>query len=348
MKPYSSNGTLKVAKPVGKVFALAIIYTLLLVLITEGVVRLAITANFLVEPGIGTSNADLNIKIPLLDKLVKKTGGVDCIFLGSSMTNDDVDPEVFAQTYAELSGRKITCFNFAIARLNGEIAGGLSRILVERYHPGLLIYGTSARDYSQELGNRVLIEDSWFRYKLGKWNAAGWLKDNSMAFRLYLKFLSDLNPDNREYAIHVRQNTSPYGHFELVKNATSLEGEITIHEKNLQQADFAGVKRLTNLDGPDVRVLVMEIPVHEKFLPVYVNSKTEDYYTLFFDPLTKLLNKRGILFIQTITGSHFTVSDDGWADMKHLNNKGSARFSTWLAGEIWRFEQAGQLTWGVQ
>ncbi len=282
MRPYSSSGTLKVAKPVGKVFALAIIYSLLAVLITEGFVRLAITANLLAEPGIGTSNADLNIKIPLLDNLVKKSGGVDCIFIGSSMTNDDVNPEVFAQTYAELSGRKVTCFNFAIARLNGEIAGWLSRILVERYHPNLLIYGTSARDYSQELGNRALIEDSWFRYKLGKWNVAGWLKDNSMAFRLYLTFLSDLNPDNREYAIQVRQNTSPYGHFELTKIATSLEGEITIHEKNLQQADFAGVKRLTNLDGTDVRVVVMEIPVHESFLPVYVNDKTEDYYTSIF------------------------------------------------------------------
>jgi hypothetical protein len=346
MEHFSSNGTLKVTKPVGNILVLAIFFVLLLVLILEGSSRLAISARLLEEPGIGTSNADLNIKIPLLDNLVTKTGGVDCIFLGSSMTNDDVDPEIFAQTYAELSGRKVTCFNFAIARLNGEIAGWLSRILVERYHPGLLIYGTSARDYSKELGNRVLIEDSWFRYKLGQWNAAGWLKDNSMAFRFYLKFLSDLNPDNKDYAIHVRQNTSPYGHFELVKNVTSLEGESTVHEKILQQADFAGVKRLTNLNGTDVRVVVMEIPVHEKFLPVYVNDSTGEYYTLFFDPLAKFLNRRGIPFIQTITGSRFTASEDGWADMKHLNIKGSARFSAWLAGEIWRFEQTNQLTWG--
>ncbi len=348
MKHYLSNGTLKVTKPIGSVLVLAIIYAVVLVLITESFVRLAITVRLLDEPGIGTSNADLNIKIPLLDNLVKKTGGVDCIFLGSSMTNDDLDPEVFAQTYAELSGRKVTCFNFAVARLNGEIAGGLSRILVERYRPRLLIYGTSARDYSKELGNRVLIEDSWFRFKLGEWNVSGWLKENSMSYRYYLKFLSDLNPANRDYAIYVRQNTSPYGHFELAKNVTSLEGESTVHEKNLQQEDFAGVKRLTNLNGTDVRVVVIEIPVNEKFLPVYVNDKTEDYYTLFFDPLAKFLNKKGIQFIQTITGGRFSVSEDGWADMKHLNNEGSARFSAWLAGEIWRLEQTNQLTWGVQ
>jgi hypothetical protein len=348
MEHFSSNGTLKVTKPVGNILVLAIFFVLLLVLILEGSSRLAISARLLEEPGIGTGNADLNIKIPLLDNLVTKTGGVDCIFLGSSMTNYDVDPEVFAQTYTELSGRKVTCFNFAIATLTGEIAGGLSRILVERYHPGLLIFGTSARDYSSELGARALKDDPWYLYKMGEWNMAGWLQDNSMLYREFIKLLSDLQPGNREYAIIIKQNTSPFGHFIVDTNNTSLEGQNVIHEKILLQKDFAGVKRLIKLDGTDVRVVVIEIPVHEKFLPIYVNDKTEEYYSLFFDPLAELLNKKGIQFINTITGGRFSGSEDGWSDMKHLNNKGSAKFSAWLAGEIWRLEQTNQLTWRVE
>jgi hypothetical protein len=344
----TSQKTLHITKPLCTLFLRALVLLVITLLVFEVVLQFVVHQGWMVDPGPGAANADLNIKLPMLDDLVKKTGVVDCIFLGSSMTNDDVDPEVFAQTYAEISGRTVTCFNFAVATLTGEIAGGLSRILVERYHPGLIIYGTSARDYSKELGARALKDDPWYLYKLGEWNLPGWLQEHSMLYREYLKLLSDLNPDNREYAVKVRQNTSPFGHYIVNVNVTSLEGQNTIHEKKLLQKDFDGVKQLTNLDGKNVRVVVVEIPVHERYLPVYVNDNPEEYYTLFFDPMAKLLYEKGIQFIQTITARQFVASEDEWADMKHLNNKGSIKFSAWLADEIWRLEQDGQLTWGEQ
>ncbi|MBA4421307.1 MAG: hypothetical protein C0391_09185 [Anaerolinea sp.] len=346
MKMETEQTTLQIHTPAGKVLRQALATLLIALLLLEGGLRLAVTSGWMPDPGPGTTNADLNIKMPMLDALAQREGGVDCIFLGSSMTNDDVDPEVFASRYGELSGTTVTCFNFAVATLTGEIAGGLSQILAERYHPDLLVYGTSARDYSKELGARALKDDGWFRYQLGEWNLTGWLKEYSMLYRTYLKILSDFNPANREYAISVRQNTSPYGHFVVHVNVISLEGQNTIHEETLLKKDFAGLKRLVSLDGAGVSVVVMEIPVHEAFLPEYVNEKSEDYYRLFFDPATEILTKAGIPFIHTLTGTRFTAPDEEWADLKHLNNKGSARFSAWLADEIWQLEQAGVITWG--
>lgn len=346
MKMETAKKTLEIHAPAGRVLWRALALLLVALLLLEGGLQLVVTSGWMPDPGPGTTNADLNIKIPMLDTLAQREGRVDCIFLGSSMTNDDVDPEVFASRYSELSGKNIICFNFAVATLTGEIAGGLSQILVERYHPDLLVYGTSARDYSKELGARSLKDDGWFRYQLGEWNLPGWLKEYSMLYRTYLKQLSDFNPANREYAISVRQNTSPYGHFVVHVNVISLEGQNTINEETLLKKDFAGLKRLVSLDGASVSVVVMEIPVHETFLPEYVNKNSEDYYRLFFDPATEILTKAGIPFIHTLTGTRFTAPDEEWADLKHLNSKGSARFSAWLADEVWQLEQAGLFTWG--
>jgi hypothetical protein len=343
MKHYSSNGTLRVTKPVGNVLVLAIIYALLLVLTAEGLIRLAISTRLMDVPGIGTINADLNIKIPIMDHLFREDGGIDCIFLGSSMTNEAVNPQIFTQKYFELSGKKITCFNFGVASLSGEIAGDLGQILIKRYHPALLVYGTSARDYSREMGFRGLNKDGWIQFQLGKWNLVGWLKEYSMVYRCYLSFLSDMNPLNKQYSIDVKRITSAYGHLMVDKNNIGIEGENTINEKALFTRDFVGLKQLISLNNLSTRIIVMEIPVHSIFLPLYVNQKTEDYYTLFFHPVESILQKKNIPFIMSITGDYFKVTDDQWADMKHLNYKGAITFSTWLADQIWGLEESGMI-----
>ena len=319
------------------------------ILAIESTIRLGIQLDLITTPGMGTGNADLNIKIPLLDQYVKENGGINCIFLGSSMTNDAVIPEVFTRRYRELSSEEITCFNFGVSTLSGEVAGRLGKIIVDRYQPDLLIYGTSARDYSLVLGQKSLLEDAWFRYQLGEWNLAGWLKEYSMIYRYYLGFLANLNPANRVYAIEVKMNTSSMGYYFVDENKMDLEGQNIINEVELNQKDFTGLKRLAALNKSVTRVIVVEVPVHAKFLPVYVNGSSEDYQSLFFGPVKGILDNRNIPIISTNTGGRFNVPDDQWADLKHLNYVGAQKFSSWLAEQIWELEDTGsipRIEWG--
>ena len=343
----NAERTLCLPRKFGRVLILALILLFLTVLVIELGLRLAVRTGWLPDPGPGTNNADLNYKLPMLDQLVKNEGPIDCIFLGSSMTNDGVDPEVFSQHYLELSGQKVTCFNFGIGWLTGEIAAGMGHILVERYHPAILIYGTSARDFSKEMGARALKSDQWYQYMGGNWNLSGWLQEHSMMYREYLKLLRDLNSDNRQFVIKIRNNTTPYGHFLVHPFVTELEPGYSIHEKALVKKDFNGLTDLGKLNHQGVEIIVFELPVHEKFLPIYVNDNLADYYTLFFDPAAEILTRYQVPFINTVTGGKFMAADDDWADMKHLNQEGAIRLSSYLAEEIWQLQKSGQITWGV-
>jgi len=339
------KSTLHLHRKTGQVLIFALILLVLVVLAVEGCLRLAVKSGHMPDPGPGTNNADLNYKLPMLDQLVRVDGPIDCIFIGSSMTNDGIDPEVFSQHYAELSGRKVTCFNFGIGTLTGEIASGMGHILKERYHPAVLIYGTSARDFSKEMGARALRSDQWYLYMLGTWNLPGWLQEHSMVYREYLKLLRDMNPDNRQFVIKVRENTTPYGHFLVHPFVTQLEPGYSIHEQELVKRDFNGLMDLGRMNHNGIEVIVFEVPVHKDFLPVYVNDTLADYYRLFHDPASEILAKYQVPFINTVSGDKFTTMDDEWADMKHLNQKGAVNLSSFLAEAIWQLQQSGQITW---
>lgn len=333
--------SLRIKQPYGNVFWKAIIILGISILAIEGSIRLAIHLNIIAVPGVGTGNADLNVKIPLLDEYLNDNGRINCIFLGSSMTNDAVIPEVFSERYKQLSGKEIACFNFGVATLTGEVAGGLGPLLVERYHPDLLIYGTSARDYSKVLGSGGLRTDPWYQYQLGDWNFAGWLKEYSMIYRIYMGILINLNPATREYAMEVKNNTTPSGHFVIRASNLDMENQSIIKEEQLNSKDFNGLKRLTALNNSTTRIIVMEVPVNPNFLPFYVNNNPEDYNKLFYKRAKTMLDNRGIPFIATITGGQFAAPDDQWADLKHLNYEGAQNFSSWLAEQIWELENTG-------
>lgn len=342
----TGSRTLQLSRPAGRVFFRALLILVIFLAGFEILLRLLVGSGLIINPGPSTNNADLNTKLPLLDKLAAETH-IDCIFLGSSMTNDGIDPEVFSQRYAELSGRQLTCFNFGVGWLTGEVAGGLSRILVDRYHPDVLIYGTSARDYSAVMGMRALKSDPWYQYMLGQWNLPGWLQEHSMLYRYYLKFLSDLNPSNRGFAIKTRDHISPYGHFRLDIIGEDLEAGNRIDEEELRPKDFNGFSRLVKLKSDQLQVVVIEIPVHMDYLPVYVNNSLDQYYELFYDEIEEVTSRNDVPLINTVTGGLFTSGDDGWGDMKHLNVIGAERFSLYLAEAAWQLEQDGRLELGT-
>ncbi len=145
------RGTLQVTRACGKTLGLAILLVALAWGGSEVVLRLLAALSFIQPPSLGSLNAELDVKLPLLDRMAKE-GEIDCLFFGSSQFDSAADPQVFSRAYAELTGQPLRCFNFSLGTLTAQPAGQLAGILVRRYHPGLLIFGTSARDYSTDFG----------------------------------------------------------------------------------------------------------------------------------------------------------------------------------------------------
>jgi hypothetical protein len=71
--------------------------------------------------------------------------------------------------------RGLSCFNFGVDALTPVSAAYLAQILVDTYHPKLLIFGTDARDFAidrQSEETTVIADMAWVQYRLGKFNIA--------------------------------------------------------------------------------------------------------------------------------------------------------------------------------
>lgn len=124
----------------------------------------------LTAPKLGSRHYQLGHKLALLDATVKQSGPIDCIFIGSSVADLGFDPDSFRNSYREVSGRDIHCFNFGIDASTAASTAALARILVEDYRPRLLIFGMDPRDIavaSEEPDPQAVLDTPWIKYRMG-------------------------------------------------------------------------------------------------------------------------------------------------------------------------------------
>ena len=116
--------------------------------------------------------------------------------------------------------------------------------------------------------------------------------------------------------------TTPNGQYRKInQNATQIEGGTVINEKQLLEKDFKGYQQILRQGIRNTQMIIVEIPVNKEYLPTYVNHSIDSYNNLFYFRVTAMAEEKGIPFISTVSNNYF-LSDDEWADMKHLNFKG--------------------------
>ena len=330
------NHTLQLHWPLGKTVFLAAIILLLFIAASEGLSRLLVELEINQPPPIGSHNAELDVKLSLLDQWVKTHGRIDCIFLGSSQADSAIDPESFASAYQESGGKTIHCFNFSLATLTAEPAGKIAAILEQRYHPALLIYGTSARDYSLNFGEwaRPLLDDPWVRYKSGHFNLRGWLIEHSYTARYLVLIRQQTNPDYRVFTQELRAGLTTLGYKPTGGNDLENRKTDFIPEYSISQRDLVGLDQLLRLQSQDLQILVVEIPVHHSFLPYYVEADPEAYETQFITPIADFIEQYHVQFWRSQNAINEIVPDSGWSDTRHLNTEGGFLFSQWLGQKM--------------
>ncbi len=337
--------TLQLTRPAPYTLGLGVLLLLVAWLAGEGVLRALVATGAVPLPAFRSLNAELDLKLVRLDELYRTNGRIDCIILGSSQTDQALDPEVFARAIAEGGGPAITCYNFSLGTLTASPAGTLAHLLAVRYHPTLLIYGTSARDYSSKFGEltRPLNQDAWVQYQLGQPSLEGWLAEHSLLYRQMLTWRTALNPDYQKFAARLTAQLTPYGY--LVSQRTSLEDDDTnfIPEYRPLPEDLAGLDKLLALRSSGVQVLVFEVPVHPDFLNAYVEADRQAYFDAFLRPIQRRVQKQGAPFWATYELPGSILPDDGWSDMKHLNQRGGGIFSRWMANRTLDAIRSGEM-----
>jgi hypothetical protein len=328
----SKKRSLQLHWPLGKTALLATLILILFSAVFEGFTRLLVEIETIQPPPIGSLNAELDVKLALLDQWVDAHGRIDCLFLGSSQADSAIDPAAFAAAFQQQSGNTIQCFNFSLATLTAEPAGQIAAILAQRYQPALLVYATSARDYSLNFGEwaRPLLDDPWVRYTSGDFNLRGWMIDRSFAVRSLILIRQQSNPDYRSFTQELRSGLTIFGYKPASGNDLRNEKTNFIPEYSISQQDLVGLDQLLRLQSQDLEILIVEIPVHHSFLPYYIEADLQAYETKFITPITSFIEPYDVQFWRSQGAIEKIIPDSGWSDTRHLNAEGGTLFSQWL------------------
>ncbi len=338
------GNTLRLTFPFGKTFALALVVLAFLWGAAEALARTPAVRSRYPFPSVNSPNATFDQGLTELDRQMVTRGRVDCIVLGSSMVLNDFSPAAFQNAYQERAQADLNCVNFGVAGLTAAEAGDIARLLADVAHPRLLIYGTSARDYADTIGDlqaasgNRLTEIPWVRYRLARgFSLEGWLIDHSYAFhyligsRHWTQFWGQpLQAAPPRQVIDVRQPPDPKneaGQYELLTHyAISAEAR-------------AGLENILRLPKQGVQVVVVEMPVHPTYLYFFDNGEADQ--RLFRDSVADAARAHGIVFWPA--DASLSLPDSMWTDRNHLEPSGGAAFSQWLGRQVSGAVQQGTL-----
>ena len=332
--------------PLGSSIGIALLLMLGVAGVCEGLASVKWIQRRLPPPSVGCGHPQLDRKLALLNTLMARKGGVDCLFVGSSMVLRSFNPEVFGESYKQQTGKEITSFNFGLGGLAEPGEELLNRILVEKYRPRLLIIGTSPYGLDEVKGAEFLARlktNPWVLYHQGKISLDGWLIEHSLAFRNYLgyRFLSEDNPliikEIRQSM--VRTTDLGFGNREVWRfnrmndNAIAILGRYEISEEHL-----TALSHVLQLHSA-VPMLMVEIPIAPDLLGSFRNGE-QDYYRAL-DAIRDVAAAQGVPFWRMPSDRAIQLAD--FQDGVHMNRIGADRFSRWLGEQMGLAVRQGQL-----
>jgi len=296
-------------------------------------------------PSVGSPSRRFELQLDSLQRYAA-SASPDCIVLGNSAALMGIDPDALNAGYRTRTDNGLRCFNFGVAGLTASAAAAVAPMLIDRYHPWLLLYVVSPRDLGESVDGPLLANMSWLQYRHGKFSLSGWLTEHSAAFRYWLLYRQWLDP-LRWPAAASPAGTTPAGYFP-VETRLPLSPELwtftqqsyaRIASQPLSQPEFDGFTGVLEVAGKGAQVVVIEAPMHPRL------GRWARHSSRFHDEaiagMRRATRQRRVTFWHAPVWR--IIPSDGWADFFHLNPRGAARFSDWLGGRIALAVQAGRL-----
>ena len=336
------NATLRLTRPFGFTLLMTLAVLALLIVLLEGVARLPWVETH-VPAAFGSTHPDIDTKFGELDALLNRAGRIDCIFVGSSMVRRGIDPIAFTRAYREQTGQDLVCYNFGVAASRASSIGPLSDILVERYHPRLLIYGLSLRDLTgepfQNEQQEAILASPWLDYQFGSLNIRGWLIDHSESLRHFLAF-HDWLLSKFEDSVWCLDDWPCLGFSPTTtRTGGALIREPTPRKYKFTQVQWNGLKHFLSL-RTQTQLLFVEMPASYRQV-TSVKGGEETYRSFLYD-VRDFIAGYDIPMFTTIDLN--LIPDSGWSDTYHLHQTGAEIFSAWLGDQVGIAVNTGKLS----
>ena len=319
--------TLSITTPIGQTFLRSVLYLSLFCATLELFARTPAARAWFPRESYGTSHPHFELQLVRLRERVARGDSVDCIFIGNSQVLYGIDPQVVDAAYREASGREIHCQNFGLGGLTPRTTGPLVRVLIENFHPSLIVFETGILDYSSssmEGTDASIMSSPWMKYQLGEFSIDGWLYQNSSGFRRIFGLDRTL-----KYIEEKKTLIEADGYASLTgQTGTPLQDQIEFFENNLANLEITqpqvdGLQALLALNPSQVQVVVIETPIHPVFYAA--KRKVRALQPEFESMLTARAAENGVAL--WLTRDSLNLPEPQWHDLAHLNTEGSAYFS---------------------
>jgi hypothetical protein len=350
--------SLKISRSFGTTFPLTVGLLVGLLVLSELVCRARPVIEIIPFQAYGTNHIQFEFQIARLKSFVEKYGEPNCIILGTSQSLRNIDPSEFNGAYKRRTGKDVLCYNFSVVGVNLSTTKYFATILMEEFHPEMVILGTSFLDFTEARQSRVDLrfeQNAWIEYQLGTPSLKGWLIDNSNAYRalMFLSYGTSSGMNFEEIQKEARKwdhqlTEYGYGYSDKVENLSEAMkpgfirnfvdkfGDYTVSDWNMNS--FASILDLGQKRG--VQIIVVEMPHHPSLAKLRDESgephpDIADLKIFMSNVRSKTIDiaeSRGAYYVRS--NSLASLPADGWHDRYHLNYNGSRLYSLWLAEKL--------------
>lgn len=322
--------------------------TILLVLLGAEIVAPSQLGTILPAPSVNADSFLFDAKIHALESQVRREGGLDCLFMGSSVTNSGIDPEIIERIYREQTGQRIDCYNLGLPAMTIENATALTDAVITRFHPKVVIYTVLTRDIDHAVASADFIEESdWLKFNRGEPSLNGWLVNHSHAYRYFLTWRYWLVVQNRNKMREETMYLTAKGYQPAVGIRDPYPANLTMTPNRLSRLwnnprRAQAVEDFLALQERGVRIVFVEGPTYrEPGTDAAALEALQAYEHDYIPNLQKLLEAGGVPFWRTdlVIGG---IPKPHWYDWLHLNSQGAITFSQWLGERLaenkWLFQ----------
>jgi hypothetical protein len=312
--------------------------TIPILLLAAEIVARSPLGTILPAPSVNADSFLFDAKIYNLERQVRRDGGLDCLFIGSSVANADIDPATVERIYRERTGETIHCFNLGLPALTLENTTALAEAAIARFRPKVVFYALLPRDIHDVIANVDYLEKiDWITFNRGAPSLNGWLVNHSHAWRYFLTWRYWLVTQNRlKMAEEIRWLT-PRG-FQPAQNIRDpYIPNLTMTPQRLRETwndprQIQIVEQFLALQQTGVTIVLVEGPAYHE--PDASDSETWlAYKTDYLPTLLQILNANNIPFWRTDAVA-VQIPKSNWYDWLHLNSDGAFTFSQWLGEQM--------------
>ena len=340
--------TLQIRRPFGGTLLLSLLFFGLFFFGGEFLAETKKFQSFFVQQTWDGRHKEFERQLARLDAVYNQEGRIDCIFLGNSMVWRGFEPVAFNAGYQSQSGEEMRCFNFGVDGMPASMAGAIARILVEDYHPRILLFGIDARDLAVPTtydDHRSLAEMDWLRYRMGEPSLKGWFIEHSNLYRYRVAIQRLLHFDyqgiqrgdrNSDLASRFGYDLElDVGDVTIPPDPLDADGSEQYYfrllaDYQIHAEDVTGFEQVLKQKSNLEHLLVVELPVPETYYAFFGNQRSD--YERFVSEVGRISAAQGVQFILTDTWQ--VIPLEGWVDYSHLNLRGARAFSQRLGVEV--------------